>query len=122
MPKINLGSHMDSAGTYVVRARIGSHPKSMNIQVGLNISLIGVLLILLERYSKGAQGGVILPSPRFTPSIAAKCIGLTPISRTMGRSIGVARTQALQSSMSMPNIIMNMFNIKSIAYLFVEIE
>ena len=86
------------------------------------MSFIDVLLILLERYSKGAQGGVMLPSPRFTPRIAAKCTGLTPISRTIGRSIGVARTQALQSSMSMPNIIMNMFNMKSITYLLVEIE
>ena len=79
MPKINLGSHMDSAGTYVVRARIGSHPKSMNIQVGLNISLIGVLLILLKDTARARRVSNIT-KPKIYSSIAAKCIGLTPIS------------------------------------------
>ena len=60
MPKINLGSHMDSAGTYVVRARIGSHPKSMNIQVGLNIFNRRLANTALS--TQGRAGGVILPS------------------------------------------------------------
>ena len=85
------------------------------------MSLIGVLLILLDKYKSGAHGGVILPSPRFTPNIAAKWIGLTPIALIIGIIIGVARTQALQSSINMPRIIMNILSINRITYLFFDI-
>ena len=44
------------------------------------IGAAGIPVILDDRNINGAHGGVILPMPRFTPSIAAKCIGLTPIS------------------------------------------
>ena len=67
------------------------------------------------------MGGVMLPMPMFTPTIAAKCTGLTPRSPTTGTSRGVTSNTALTSSMSMPMMTMNTLIISMMIMGFSEI-
>ncbi len=93
----------------------------MNVQVGLKMSFIDVLLILLERYSSAGWSNVAKPKI-YSKNSRKVCLTYTDLKNNRKKYRSSKDTSAAAHYMSMPNIIMNMFNMKSITYLLVEIE
>ena len=64
----------------------------------------------------------MLPMPKLTPVMAAKCTGLIPSARATGRRIGVQSRTPLTSSINIPTKIIKIFISNSNKYLFVVSE
>jgi hypothetical protein len=69
---IRWGNVRERGGKYVVSSITGSEQVKMKSNWGFMIFSMGQLPIRAERYSMGAVGGVLLPSPRLVPRMAAK--------------------------------------------------
>ena len=107
-----LGSQVVKAGNKL----IANNTITLQIIKGrapLNISIIGMWLILLHALRHIPTGGVTRPIARPVIIIAPNCKSLIPTCCIIGRRIGVSKRIAGETSMKVPIIRMSKSNNKA---------